>query len=77
MGLQTFLAEGHISCYTIVRGPDILRNVIVSGYATSYQIKNISQIYFFIIDKLSSRPDEMASRTGFGPRVVVWRPWFR
>jgi len=37
-GFQTFLAESHMSYYTIVRGPDILRNVIVSGYVTFYQI---------------------------------------
>jgi len=29
-GLQTFLSEGHISYYTTVRGPEILRTVIVS-----------------------------------------------
>ena len=29
-GFQTFLSEGHINYYTRVRGPDILRNVIVS-----------------------------------------------
>jgi len=33
-GLQTFSSEGHISYYTTFRGPDILRNVIVLGYAT-------------------------------------------
>jgi len=31
-GCQTFSSEGRISSYTTVRGPDILRNVIVSGY---------------------------------------------
>jgi len=29
-GLQTFLPENHTSYCTAVRGPDILRNVIVS-----------------------------------------------
>ena len=38
-GLQTFLPEGQISCFVTVRGPDILRNVIVSGYVTFYQIE--------------------------------------
>jgi len=33
-GLQTFLSENH---YTTVRGPDILRNRIVSGYVTFYE----------------------------------------
>jgi len=37
-GLQTFLSKGHISYYTTVRGPEILRNVIVSGYLTFRQI---------------------------------------
>ena len=32
--LQTYLPEGHISYYTTFRGLGILRNVIVSGYAT-------------------------------------------
>jgi len=30
--------------------------------------------YFFITDKISFQPDEIAVRAGFGPRVVVWRP---
>jgi len=34
MGLQTYLFEGRISYYTTFRGPDVLRNVIVSGYVT-------------------------------------------
>jgi len=28
-------------------------------------------LYFFIIDNMSLRPDEMASRAGFGPRTVA------
>jgi len=35
-GLQNFLSEGHTSCYTTVRGRDILRSMILSGYATLY-----------------------------------------
>jgi len=31
-GLQTFLSENHTSYYATLRGPDILRNVIVLGY---------------------------------------------
>jgi len=34
-GLQTFLSESH---YTTVREPDILRNRIVSGHVTFYEI---------------------------------------
>jgi len=37
--LQTFLSEGHICYYATVRGPDILHNVIVSGYVTFYKVK--------------------------------------
>jgi len=52
--------------HKLLQGLDILRNVIVSVYATFYQIKVFVKI-FFIIDKTSSR-------AGFGPRAVVWRP---
>jgi len=45
--LQTFLSGGHISHYTIVRGPDVLRNVIVSGYVTFSQIKYFANRLFF------------------------------
>jgi len=37
-GFPNFLGEDHISYCTTVRGPDILRKVIFSGYATFYQI---------------------------------------
>jgi len=64
--LQTFLSKGH----TAVRGTHILRNVIVSGYVTFYQInKFFLKVFFFIIDK-------MASRDGFVPLAVVWSPLF-
>jgi len=29
-----FLPDGHVTYYAVVQGPDILRNVIVSGYVT-------------------------------------------
>jgi len=46
--LQTFLSEGHISYYTQLRGLDILRDVIVSGYLTFYQINTfLVKILFF------------------------------
>jgi len=41
-GLQTFSSEGHITYYTTFQGSDILRNVVVSGYVTFYQINNFS-----------------------------------
>ena len=49
-GLQTFLFKGHISYYTTVRGPDILRNLIASGYVKLYMLnstKSISYKYIF------------------------------
>jgi len=47
-GLQTFLSEDHISCSTIVRGPDTLRNATVSGYVTLHQINKLfANILFF------------------------------
>jgi len=53
-GLQTSLSEGHISYYTTVRGPDVLCNVIVSKYATFYQInKCFVNILYFAIEKMS------------------------
>jgi len=62
-------------CYTTVREPDILRNVIVSEYVTFCLInKCFVKILFFIIDQISLRPDGMASRARFDPRGVVWRP---
>jgi len=69
-GVSKLFSKGHISNYTTFQVSDILRNVIVSGYDTFYQIKIFSKIYyFFIIDKMSSRD-------GFGPRAVVWRRLF-
>jgi len=40
-GVSNFFIRGHISYYTTVRGSDILRNVILSGYVTFYQIKKL------------------------------------
>ena len=50
-GSTNFLSDGHISYYTTLRGLDILRNVIVSEYATFNQINkffvNISVFHFW------------------------------
>jgi len=74
-GLLTFLSESCISYNTTARGPDILCNVIVSGYLTSLKSTNASYIYdFFIIGKCVRGTVEKDSRVGFGPRAVVWRP---
>jgi len=47
-----------MSYYTALRGPDILRNGIVSGYVTFYKINEfflyIYIYYSFIIDKIAS-----------------------
>ena len=45
-----------MSYYTTVRGWDILRNVIVSGYARKYQVnKYFKNKCFFIIDNITSQ----------------------
>ena len=64
-GLQRFLSEGHIRYYTLVRGPDFLRRVIVSGKVAFHQFTNfqLSIYYFFITDKVASR--------------VGWMEWLR
>jgi len=31
-------------------------------------------MHYFFTDKKIRGPDEMASRAGFGPRAVGWRP---
>jgi len=52
----------------LVRGPNILQNVIVSGYVTFYQINKLYvNVSFFIIDKMSSR-------AGFSLWAIIWRP---
>jgi len=66
----------HFVCICIVRGLDILRNRIVSGYVTFYEINNFFQMHYFsLLTKCLREPDEMSWRAGFGPRTVVWRPW--
>ena len=60
--LQTFLSEGHTSYYTTVRGPDMFRNVIVSGCVTFYQINKFFVYNIYINFSLSGKclrgPDE-------------------
>jgi len=56
------LSEGHLSYYTTVRGPDVLRNVIGLGYLTFIQINKFFVNNFFTIDKMSPR----AGWNGFG-----------
>jgi len=47
-GVSKFCIKGHISYYTTVRGPDILRNLIISGYLTFHQINTFFvNILFF------------------------------
>jgi len=51
-GSPNFLPEGHISQYATVRGLDIFRNVIISGYVAFTQIKkcfvNIIIIHYWL-----------------------------
>jgi len=48
------LSEGHIIYHPTVQGPHILRDVIVSGYVTFYQISEyFVNALFFVIDKMS------------------------
>jgi len=71
-GSPTFLSEGHISYLITFWGPDILRNVIVSGCVTFYQSNNFfANLLFFINDIMSLQTDETALRAGFGPRAIV------
>jgi len=71
-GSPKFCVQGHISYYTIVRGLDMLRNVIVSGYVI-YFFNQIYQINKYFVNIYLSIIGKMASRAGFGPRAVVWR----
>ena len=49
--------------YTTVRGPDILRNVAVSGYVKFYQINKFFLYRLFcFIGKMSLRSEEVASQ---------------
>jgi len=52
-----------------VQGPDIFHNAIFSGHVAIHHINNcfVNKL-FFISDKISLRPDKMASL------AVVWRP---
>jgi len=78
-GLQTFLSGDHIRYYTTVRGQDILRNVIVSGYIAFHQINKffVNIVCFSLVTKCFRGSDETTSRAGFGSWRVVRRPWFR
>jgi len=65
-GSPNFLFKGHISSYTTVHGPDILCNVIASGYVTFCQIKKFFVIsHFSPLTKFFCRPD-FACGTQFG-----------
>jgi len=49
-----------------------MRNVIVAGYVTFYEINTFFiNLLFFIVDKMYLRPEEMVSSAGIGPRAVV------
>ena len=50
-----------------VRGPDILRDVIVSEYVRLFQINKFFETISFHFDK-------MASRAAFSSPAIVWKP---
>jgi len=58
-GSPNFLSEGHISYCTTVRGPDILRNVIVPEDVTFHQINK------FFVDTLLFH----SCQNGFAGRI--------
>jgi len=69
-GSPKFLSEVHITYYTTLQGPDILRNEIVSGYVAFYQINKCFVVYIifiyiiFALLTISLRgPDEMLCGT--------------
>ena len=71
-GSPKFLGEDHISYCKTIRGPDILRSVVFSGYVTFYQINRfLENILLFHYWQNVLRPDEMASQVWFVPRAVV------
>jgi len=65
-GSPIFLSEGRISYYTTFGRPDILRNVIVSGYVAFYQINKffVNICFHYGIDKMFLQPNEIASQAG-------------
>jgi len=67
-GSSIFLGKDHISYCTTVRGLDILRNVIFSGYVT-FQIITffVNTLFFHYWQKCILRPGEMASQVRFWP----------
>ena len=72
-GLFNFLGEEHISYCTTLRGPDILCNMIFSGYITFYQIDTLfANIHFFRYWQ-NVFCGWVASQVGFVPRAVVRR----
>jgi len=80
-GVSKLLCQRAISYYKTAGGPDILRNTIVSGYVTFYQINKCFEYIIFLLTKcLCGRvkwlrgSDGMAQQTGFSLRAVVWRP---
>jgi len=66
------LSEGYKKT---VRGPDTLRNVVVSVSVTFYQINKffVEHILFSLLTKGLPGPVEMSSRAAFVTLAVVWR----
>jgi len=71
-GSTNVLSDGHKSYYTKDRGLNILRDVIVLGYVTFYQINKVFHKYIFsLLTKCLRGPCEMALRAGFFPWAAV------
>jgi len=72
--LSTGVSE--LFCSKAVRGLDILRFVIVSGYVTTSTKKQAfcKYIIFSLLTKCLRGSDEIVLRDRFGPQPVVWRP---
>jgi len=71
-GSSNFLGEGHISYCTTIRGLDILRNVIFSGYVT-FQINTffVNALFFHYWQNAFCGWVKRLLRSDFVPRAVV------
>jgi len=76
-GLQTFLPEGHIGYYTLVRGLGFSRKVIASGYVKFFQINKWNIIFSLLTKCFAGRmkwirgPD--FARRSYSLETLVYR----
>ena len=78
-GSPKCLGEDHISYCKIVRGPDILRNVIFSGHVPFYQINRFFvSILFFHYSQNALRPGvKWLHRSDLAREPLCKEPWYR